>query len=272
MISKRLVIVFAASGVLVLSGAAYAAPTVQLLQFEPTPLSPGVPEFSWTGPGGQYTEGAGAIGNGDGNLPIASQTPGGLEVDVTNAIASIPAPAGSGEVVDANGTHFYDVTMTVQGLTDTGAYVFLNPTLNEAIQTLASGTFTMTATNGLLLLTGTFVNNSITIPLSSTSSGYQSGAVNYTGGLILTAALSSSLGGAGGAAISMTAAAPIGITYNAALATGPLLATSATVSAFNTDATGVFSTTTVVSAPEPASIGIASLAAASLMARRKRAA
>jgi hypothetical protein len=128
----------------------------------------------------------------------------------------------------------------------------------------------MAATNGVVLLTGNFVNNSIAIPLSDTSTAYQSGTVIYTGGIILDAILASDLSKTAIIGISMTPFVPIGINYDTALANDPLLETSATVDAFDADATGVFSTDIVTPVPEPAFVSFALLVTGSLLARRQR--
>jgi len=239
----------AVSGVLMLASASHAA--FQIVQFSPQPISSGLGEFSWAG--NVYTTAPGSTGNGDGNLPIAAQTPGGLEVDTP---LTVLAPAGSGEIIDLNGSHFFDVTLSVQGLVGAGA-TFI-PGFG-AIQLLTNGSFSFNATNGVPLLTGTLTNNSITVPQGSTSSGYQSATVTYTGGLIWANFLA--LYGPqapGSASISMTSLdGPIGIVP--AIAFGPT-----TVLPFDADATGVLDTPF----PEPASLSL--VGAAGLLALRRR--
>ena len=270
MLNKRMVkVALAAFSVTALCGIAQAAPSVQLLQFEPTPVSPGVPEFNWTGPGGVYVDGPGSHLNGDGNLPVPAQLSPGLQVD-TKLI--VPAPAGSGELIDANGSHFYDADLRIfgpngqPGLNDTGGFYF--PNINQAVQTLSDGSFVLTATDGAtVLLTGTFTSNTITIPLGGTSSGYQSSTVTYTGGVILAAALAANEGGPGSGSVSMVTPAPITVNIGAPVAGTGGFIDSATVNAFSADATGVLNTTLI---PEPASLSLLSLGALGLFGRRQR--
>src|SRR5438105_15288132 len=58
---------------------ANAARAESVLNFEPSPISAGVPEFIYTGgASGHLLAGPGSTGNGDGALPLSSQTAGGL--------------------------------------------------------------------------------------------------------------------------------------------------------------------------------------------------
>jgi hypothetical protein len=239
----------------------------QLLQFAPTPLSPSIPEFSWTGPGGNFVDAAGSHGNGDGAL--AAQTAPGLEVDTPLTVLS---PAGSGGVVNPdNSTTFSDVTLVLSSSTnsltykDAGAEV--STVLNEAFQSLSDGSFIMTATDGTtVLLTGSISENSISIPLSSSSSGFEGGVVTYTGGLIFNAMQAAGFGTSGDTSISMTTVdgSDIGVNFNPAEASGILGEAPATVSPFDANATGVFDVT-----PEPASLGLVVMAAILGGRRRK---
>lgn len=252
-------------------GSAHGAVISQLLQFEPIPVSPGLAEFSMVGPVGgpqAFVAGLGSLGNGDGNAAPITQTPGGLEVDTPLIINSLP-----GESVDANGTHFYDVTMTLTsptgapGIAATTADVY--PGLNLATQNLASGDFTMYATDGTtVLLTGTFQNNSITSPLSSTSASFNSAIVTYTGGAIFTAMQSAGYALSGSASISMTTLdGPVHANITGPTVGSGLLAFApATINPYDANATGVFDVTSV---PEPASMSML-LIAGSLGLRRRR--
>jgi hypothetical protein len=251
---------------LLISGAV-AHGAFEIVQFEPGPVSPNIPEFSWTGPGGNFVTGAGVVGNGDGNLPEAAQTPGGLELD-----SPLPVPGIPNSTIDVNNdTHFFDVTMTLSSdtvaadLHDTGGGVLAG---SNAIQPLSSGTFTFVTTPSVVgqapvvLLTGTLSQNALTVPEGSTSSGFQTATVTYTGGAILNA-LNGGTPITGSASISLVSLdGPIVINQGAAIF-GNIF--EATINPFDANADGVFD---VPNIPEPASVGI--LAAAGMLSMRRR--
>jgi hypothetical protein len=265
-------VVIATSAMLLTGAGAQAA--LQLLQFEPTPVSPSLPEFSWTGPGGNFVTGTGTVGNGDGDLAVNAQTPGGIEVDTPLVVAGVP-----NSTIDGNGTHFFDVTMDLSSATnpadlkDTGALILVAQ--GQAVQGLSGGSFQMWTTPAtdvvgqapVLLLSGTLTNNSISVGLGGTSAGYQTAQVTYTGGAILNALLAAGGSPAGGSAsISLVSLdGPIGVVDQGPLVPGVL--DNAAVLPFDANSNGVFDTPAV---PEPASMGIL-LAAGALGLRRRRA-
>jgi hypothetical protein len=267
----RLSAAFMASSLLAVSSV-HAAVQTQLLQFEPTPVSPGLAEFSLVGPaaGAQsFVTSPGSFGNGDGNLAPSLQTPGGLQVDTP---LNVVAPATAGETIDASGSHFYDVTMSFSAptgapsLASTGAFVLLNPSLNLAVQQFTDGFFTMTATDGTVLLTGTVQENSISSPLTSTSSAFQSALVTYTGGAIFTALQQATSATTGSASISMTSLDGPVVANFVGTGVGVLGAAPATINPYDSNGTGVFD---VANLPEPSSLGIV-LMAGTMGLRRRR--
>jgi hypothetical protein len=246
---------------------------LQLLEFNPNPISGSLPEFSWTGPGGQFVTGPGVVGNGDGDVAVPSQTPGGLEVDTPLVVPGVP-----NSIIDANGTSFYDVTMTLSSSTnpgdlkDTGAVILVAQ--NEAVQGLSNGSFQIFTTPAtdvpgqlpVLLLSGTLTNNAIAVGLGGTSAGYQTAQITYTGGAILTALLAAGGTPTGGSAsISLVSLdGPIGVTDTGVVI--PTVLDSAAIRPFDADSNGVFDTPSV---PEPASMGLL-LSVGALGLRRRR--
>lgn len=264
--------VMVASSLLISGAAAHGA--FQIIQFEPTPVSPTLPEFSWTGPAGNFQTGAGVVGNGDGDLAVPAQTTGGLQVD-----SPLPVPGVPNSTIDASGTHFFDVTMHLSSDTVPADLAAIANTGivagGNAIQPLSSGTFSLYTTPAvdspaqiaagpILLLSGTLTNNSLTVPLTSTSAGFQTATVTYTGGAILNA-LNGGSPISGSASISLVSLdGIIGVNYDP---NSPILPGifAGTIQPFDANATGVFDTPNV---PEPASIGL--IAAAGLMGLRRR--
>src|SRR3954469_22717577 len=117
-----------------------AARAESVLNFKPSPISAGVPEFIYTGgASGQLVAGPGSLGNGDGALPLSSQTAGGLFVSTPFVIPD----AIAGKEISGSSTNFYDVTMTLSGFNasapafDFGGMYW---------QPLSNGTFNITAT------------------------------------------------------------------------------------------------------------------------------
>src|SRR4051794_3258693 len=80
-----------------------------LVDFKPLPVSQLSPEFVFSGPPAapQFQGGPGAQGNGDGNLPVLAQTPGGLE----SSTPFIGFPAVPGISPNLSSTDFHDSTL-----------------------------------------------------------------------------------------------------------------------------------------------------------------
>jgi hypothetical protein len=273
MFSPRISKVVVAMSAMLLTGAA-AHGALQLLQFEPTPVSPNLPEFSWTGPAGNFVTGPGAAGNGDGDLAVNAQTPGGLEVDTPLVIPGLP-----NSTIDAAGTHFFDVTMHLSSdtvaadladygagiVTPTSAQVPLTNATFSIYTTPAADSPAQLAAGPVLLLSGTLSGSSLTVPTGSTSAGFQTSTVMYTGGALLTA-LNGGTPVGGSASISLVSLdGNIGIVIGNPIVAGVVYYGS--IAPFDANATGVFDTPNV---PEPASMGII-LAAGGLGLRRRRA-
>jgi hypothetical protein len=268
-------VLFAASVVGLSSTFAHGA--LQLLQLQPIPVSPAAPEFSWTGANGNFVTGPGAVGNGDGDLAVGLQTSPGLELDTPLNVPGVP----NSVFVAGSGTTFYDCTMTMSSinsngqptadLSDKGAFILI-PT-QEATQNLSSGAFSIFSTPAtdvpgqlpVLLLSGVLTDNTFSVPLGGTSAGFESESITYTGGAILTALLAAGGTNTGSASISLISLdGSIGVND-----TGPLvggLVDSATIAAFDGNASGVFDTPNPV--PEPASLSV--IAMAGLMGLRRR--
>jgi hypothetical protein len=169
----------AALGLSLISTASHAS---TLFDFKPIPVSPGTNEFQFSNTLG-FTEGPGAVGNGDGALPVALQTVPGLQADTPFAI-----PGVIGSTVNADGsTSFFDVSLHMGNMTPIPGQAA--STLGTDVQILNTGTFAFLGTDGTtVLLSGT-----ITAPKIEGDDGGDAGAffkstgVTYTGGLIATA-------------------------------------------------------------------------------------
>jgi hypothetical protein len=253
----------ALGGLFLAAGSARAS--VQLFQFQPIPISPGVNEFSFDSTSG-FTEGPGSVGNGDGAMPVASQTPGGLQ-----AVTPLTIPGVPGSFIDSSGnTTFYDVTLHMGNMTPiTGAAdVTL---LGNAEQLLNTGTFSFTDTSGTVVL----LQGTITSAIISGQNGGDAGAffksfgVNYTGGVIASAL--ASLAGSGaliGNSVSYTlldTTPTFGISNNGL--------PSALMNNFVADGSGQFNVDGVtIIQPEPSVLALAGVAVATLTRRGKRSA
>jgi len=275
--TRRITRVLLAASVVGLSST-FAHGALQLLQLQPIPVSPALPEYSWTGPGGNFVTGPGVVGNGDGDLAVGLQTPPGLELDTPLNVPGVP----NSVFVPGSGTTFYDCTMTMSSVTsdghptgdlaDTGAFILV-PT-NEATQNLSSGAFSIYTTPAtdvpgqlpVLLLSGTLQSNTISVPLGGTSAGFQSTTVTYTGGAILTALLAAGGTNTGSASISLISLdGNIGVVNTGVIVGG--LVDSAIIAPFDANASGVFDTPALT--PEPASLSVIALAGLLGMRRRR---
>jgi len=245
----------AVAGVAIQSQPIHAS-VIELLNWAPVPdsIQPPFSEINYTG--ANLQTGPGAIGNGDGNLPPANQTPGGLQVDTT---LNAPIPFSFADSIFTGGTGYYDVSLTFTGLAPVGA-AFQAGGID--IQALGSGTFTFTATPvapaaGITILTGTIAGADIT-----GADGGQAGAVfdahgvTYTGGAIFAAFPANFMPAGNDMSISMTGVIPqFGI--NAA---------SHQLNPFTSDATGLFD----VQVPEPATLSLGLIGVGALVLRRSR--
>jgi hypothetical protein len=246
-------VLLAATAVSVCGVSTIRAAVITFVQWSPVP-SNSLPEMVYNSVTGLST-GAGAISNGDGNLPLAAQTPGGLETDT---IVNAPIAFSFNSSVLTGGTGYYDTTLAfTSGMAPSGAATQFGPL---DIQELTPGTFTLTsstATGSVLLLSGTISGaNLITGVDGSTSAAQLDGnGVNYTGGIILAAAPTGSVMAGNSMSISMTAVTP------------PLLDAGNVLQSFTADASGLFDINVV---PEPATIGLMGMGLLMLKRRRKQ--
>ena len=109
-------------GAVLLSGAGISSAAVmQLVNFASEPLTPPAtaqPEFVYQPAAASHLipsfyEGAGSVGNGDGNLPLASQSAQGLETTTTHTSATLQTDPGA--VSSGMGTTLYDTSMYIYG-------------------------------------------------------------------------------------------------------------------------------------------------------------
>jgi hypothetical protein len=164
-----------------LAGLAGVVRADAILQFGPVP-NDNTPEFQFNikTPGDSapsFYAATGAQSNGDGNLPTASQTPGGLQLTT----AFLPAyAAGRGQ--DSLDAHlFYDASLTLTGFMADAPAV---DAVVSLVQSLGAGDFEIRATNGDLLLSG-HANSATITGLDTTGSTFSADVV-YTGGSFLS--------------------------------------------------------------------------------------
>jgi len=238
------------------------AALIELLNWAPVPDSV-APEINYDTTLGLQTA-AGAIGNGDGNLPVQQQTPGGLQADT---IVNAPAPFSFNSSVFTGGTGYYDTTLTFTGLNPIGAAVPtpIGPFIEDS-QLLGDGTFTLTSTAvaggpaPVVILQGTIVGATLLTGVQggNAAATFNADGVTYTGGVV-AAALSPSLFSLSGndLSISMTAVEP-------PLGINP---TTGQLASFTADATGLFDINTV---PEPTTLTLGLLGVGALAMRRSR--
>src|SRR5687768_14868326 len=157
---------------------ANAARAESVLNFQPSPVSGGNPEFIYTGGAtGQLLAGPGSLGNGDGALPLASQTQGGLFVSTPFVIPDLIV----GKEISGSSTNFYDVTLGLSGFTAASPSFMLGGMI---WQPLSNGTFSMRATDGTLLLTANATDAYISRSPINEQGSIISATISYTGGVI----------------------------------------------------------------------------------------
>jgi hypothetical protein len=242
--------------IVVCSSAAHAA---LLVDFKTLPISPAAPEVSWNGSALVAAPTAsGSQGNGDGLLPVGSQTIGGLIIETP---LTVNAPA-SGSIINPgnlNSTTFTDVTLIFNAMNATGAASDFGVLLQQPI---GGGTFKLVSTTGADLLVGNVSTAYITGLKNANTGSIVSSDLTYTGGLILDA-LNTALGKAAG-----TPAAGGTLTFSLLDIDNPLqiLPASVNLAPFSANANGQFGTPVV---PEPASITLIALGAVGLCMRRR---
>jgi hypothetical protein len=211
--------------------AANAAHAESVLNFQPSPISAGVPEFIYTGGAtGQLQAGPGSVGNGDGALPLASQTAGGLFISTPSVIPD----AILGKEFTGSTTNFYDVTMTLSGFAAASPSFLFG---GNIVQPLSNGTFSMTATDGTLLLTASATDALIMRSPDNEQGSIISATIAYTGGVI-------------GSYVQPT---PASMSFTLIASPTKGTTTNGYLDAFVADATGQFSGT-AVSVPTPAAV------------------
>ena len=229
-----------------------------IVDFKPLPISPTDPEFQFSRALGggipAFRSAFGAIGNADGTLPVASQTPGGLLVETPFLIPGIPGSQSA-----ATSTLFFDSTLEF-----TGGLVASAPAINVgvSVQPLSAGSFVLYSTDPdaggpllpTLLLSGNISTASYVTGIGDAGATFNAAGVNYTGGVIYTALLSSG-GSANGnsMSISMTDVAP------------PFaIAGDGYLGDFTANATGLFN-----AVPEPNSLALFVMALGAMVLRRR---
>jgi hypothetical protein len=203
-----------------------------VLNFQPSPISAGVPEFIYTGGAtGHLQAGPGSVGNGDGALPLASQTAGGLFISTPFVIPD----AIAGKEFTGSTTNFYDVTMTLSGFAAASPSFMFG---GNIVQSLSNGSFSMTATDGTLLLTASATDAIITRSPDNEQGSIISATISYTGGVIS----------------SYVQPTPASMSFTLIASPTKGTTTNGYLDAFQADATGQFSGIKAVSVPTPAAV------------------
>jgi len=211
---------------------ANAARAESVLNFQPSPISAGNPEFVYTGgAAGQLLAGPGSVGNGDGALPPDSQTAGGLFVSTPFVIPD----AIAGKSFSGSTTNFYDVTMSLSGFAAASPSFMLGGMI---YQPLSNGTFNMTATDGTLLLTASASDAFISRSPTNEQGSILGATISYTGGVIR----------------SYVQPTPASISFTLIATPATATTTDGYLDGFSADATGQFSGARAVAVPVPASV------------------
>jgi len=249
------------------------ASLIELLNWAPVPDSVNA-EIDYNTTTGLQT-GPGAIGNGDGTLPVGAQTPGGLQSDT---VVTVPGtiPGSFPSSLFTGGTGFYDTTLTFTGLAPVGnaasQVIPIPPSSSITVdsQALGPGTFTLTSTTPLLggnpntetvLLTGTISAATVVTGVDGGTAGatFNSEGVTYTGGAIFAAFPSNYIAGGNDLSVSLSAISPA-FSING---------TSGQLNSFSADATGEFDVGVSAGVPEPATFAIAGFSLLALGSRRR---
>jgi hypothetical protein len=162
-----------------------------LAQFWAAPMS-AEPELQYVGFGPlapALKDVAGSHGNGDGNLPVEQQIPGGLWLETPLVV---PGPIEGMASILGGSTVFYDVSMELTGLAQNGPAELLGGLIN---QRLTSGTFALLSTTGTdpkpptVLLSGV-IDDAVITSTGLGQGGVLSASAHYSGGAIYSAAAS----------------------------------------------------------------------------------
>jgi hypothetical protein len=251
---NKLFLAGACAGV-ALSVGTYASAAVQLLDFKPVPITTGVAEMSWNAGTGLVTQ-AGAQSTGliapgvyDGNQPLSSQVPGGLQVGTPIGIFGV-----QGSTNNAGGsTTFFDASMTTTGMLPVAAAVNVS---GFDVQSLGGGTFVFKDTSGqTVLLQGTITSAGLSALDGTDAASALSGSITYTGGAIYNSLVAAGVTNFNGSfAIALSTFTPVTIS-------------GGNIAPFSANAEGHFD---IPAIPEPATLGLAALAVP-VLARRRRA-
>ena len=257
--SSNVAMAIAAAALLACAGVSQASLLLADFAPAPAPIAPGL-LYMGAGPAlPSLQPGPASIGNGDGNLPLDQETPGGLLVRTPLPVAGI-SPGQFG--LPQGWTGFRDVTLGLSGLMQDGPAV---PAGNLLAQALARGTFELVATHGpgdaptTLLLTGS-IDHAAILSTTKGQGSVLSADVHYDGGVLYNS-LAQSLGIKGGPPIPGEMSWSLLNMNPAPLLAGPV----PFMPDFTADLIGQFSYI-----PEPSSLCLFAIATAGLMRRRRR--